>query len=182
MRKLAHLVVILFCVGLGLFVMAVISSLMNADGVSKTQQEQIMHGRIESWVLSGGLWSRYSGLVDLLLLKRLYSTTALLMTVPLFFGLYYVLRIKWRRSLLTVGLMCLSAGALPYMCGRLALLYNTDTANTGPWLTLMLLGVFYAAAGCLFFTTLGLLFSNVGSGKSKASARVKKRQAIAASL
>jgi len=182
MRKLAHLVVILFCVCLGLMLVTMMDYLMSTNEISKTRQEQLMQGRIESWVLSETMWSRYPALVPLPQMKGLYSTKALLMTVPLFFVLYYALRLKRKYSLFTVGLFCLGTGAIPYAIGRLALLYNTDIANIGPWVALMLLGVLYATMGCMFFAILGLLFSNVGSDKSKASVKAKKRQAIAASL
>ncbi|MCP4710974.1 MAG: hypothetical protein GY869_20310, partial [Planctomycetes bacterium] len=129
MRKLAHLAVILFCVGLGLFVVTVTAALMSGSELSQVQQDQMMRGQIESWILSGAIWSWCPKAASMQLLKRLYSTPALLMTVPLFIGLYYTQRIKGKRSLLTVGLMCLAVGALPYMCGRLALWYNSDLAN-----------------------------------------------------
>lgn len=182
MRKLAYLALIMFCVCLGLMLVTMMDYLVSYQGLSKVQQEQLVHGQIESWVLSEALLSRYPALSPLTQVRELYSGKALLMTVPLFFVGYYVLRLRGKYSLFTVGLVCLGAGVIPYAAGRLALLYNTDITNSGPWVALMLLGVFYAAAGCLFFATLGLLFSNVGSGKIHTSAKAKKRQAIAASL
>jgi hypothetical protein len=181
MRNLAHLTVIIVCLLLGLLVITMMDYWQGANEMSDVQQGQIMHGRIESWAWSETTRSRYPTLMPLSRMKVLYNLRALLATVPLFFVMYYALRIKRKSSLLTVGLASLGVGAIPYAIGRLALLYNTDIANSGPWVGFMLLGVLYATAGCMFFALLGLLFTNVNTAKSKPAAKSKERQAIAAS-
>ena len=181
MRNLAHLTVIIACLLLGLLAITVMDYGLGAGKLNAVQQGQILHGQLESWVWSETTRSRFPTLMPLSRMKVLYNLRALLVTVPLFFFLYYALRVKRKSSLLTVGLASLGAGAIPYAIGRLALLYNTDMANSGPWVGFMLLGVLYATAGCMFFALLGLLFTNVNTGKSKSSAKPKGRQAIAAS-
>ena len=181
MRNLTHLTVIIVCLLLGLLVITVTDYWLGAKEMSAAQQGQLLHGRIESWAWSETTRSRYPTLMPLSQMKVLYNLRALLATVPLFVVMYYALRIKSKSSLLAVGLASLGVGAIPYAIGRLALLYNTDMANSGPWVGFMLLGVLYATAGCMFFALLGLLFTNVNTGKSKSSAKPKGRQAIAAS-
>jgi len=181
MRNLAHLTVMIGCMLLGLLVLTVLNSRPGIQNMSAVQEGQMLHGRIESWAWSETTRSRYPSLPPLSQMKVLYNLRALLATAPLFFVLYYALRINRKSSLLTVGLSSLGVGALPYAIGRLALLYNTDTANSGPWVEFMLLGVLYATAGCLFFAFLGLLFANVNTSKNNPSAKSKERRAMAAS-
>ncbi len=182
MRNLVHLAVIAFCVVLGLLVITVTDYWAGAVQWNEVQQQQIMHGRIESWAQSRTTWSRFPTLVPLTRAKVLYDLQALYLTVPLFLAAYYTLRIKGKHSLLTVGVACLGLGAIPYAVGRLALLYNTDITNSGPWVAVMLMGILYATAACFFFALLGLLFTNVNKGKTAASSQVKQRKAMAASL
>jgi len=171
MSRLIHAAVIIGCLFLATLLLTAVDFVMNMESISGAEEEQLLHGRIESWFRDSTIWSRYPAWGVLSRPEALFSSQAVLMTAPLFLVLYYLLRLRKRYSLITVGLFSLLAGTIPYVSGRLALLYNTEPLNAGPWITLMLLGALYATLGCMLFTFLGLLLQQKSAVRKEVRVR-----------
>ena len=173
MIKLLHVMVIVGCFLLGTLVFTAIDHLMNVNDISLAEKDNLIHGRMEPWHWSNAMWEKYPTIMPLSEYEVLVDKKAFLIIGPVVLGLYYFLRLRQKFSLLTLGVVCLAMGAIPYVWGRTALLYNTVPDNAGPWIALMLTGVLYATAGCLLFAMLGLIRS-LGAKKKEASAGSKR--------
>ncbi|MCF7958398.1 MAG: hypothetical protein K9M57_08125 [Phycisphaerae bacterium] len=144
-------------------VMTAVTRLMNLETVSYDEAQSIIQGRIGCWFFQADFWSTFPTLPSIHQLQILINPRALLITLPLLGFTIYLLRVRENLSFAKTAIACQTMAIVPWIFGMMALNGNTAPETAGPWLAVMLLGVFYATLTCCALASLELVKPKVNN-------------------
>ncbi len=126
-------------------VVTAVSNLMNLETVPINEFEKLIQGRIVHWFFQATFWETFPNFPSIHELQVLFNPLAMLITLPLLGFIIYLVRFRENISFAHTAIVCQVVAIVPWVFGMMVLNGNTAPDSAGPWLAVMLLGVFYTA-------------------------------------
>jgi hypothetical protein len=143
-RKVLSAVLLLISLLICSVIATAIYHLSNLDTSDGLDMARLIKGRVLHVFAAGPMWSKYPSLA----VRGSLDVKAGVLTVPVFFVLWYLLRRRRRLSLAYVGAACAAAAVIPYLVGLAVLSGNTDPVAGGRWVSLQFAGALYCFTAC----------------------------------